>query len=487
MAKRKLSKEQLRAIHAKRPYQAVNRDNSMRAQHTYPDTAENRLLWVDNPRRVDIEGLDTPMVRNVPKKDIAKTPYKMGDTISLQSGASGKITRINDDSITYEQMIHSESGAILESSTVNLKDQKRIQRTDPQGHLINSWSLKEYHGEPQKRKSKEDVERRIKAIEESIEDEPHEPVSAPSTSTEFKADAGLLNKELLRQAHSGTSLDPEKRAESEKQFFEIEVEEVYTNLKQHAQTDKQKEELKDEMSRFQAKYAEKYNDTLAARGRLLSPMITGPANFPVRRNEKAYDSYENKVRANSVFREKVVSGITKRWRKENIVDAGGESVLLKLKLKNAEDHQQHMKASNRILLNKKLTEEGKVKKFMDDLGLSEKEARAMFKPDVMGTIGYAPYNLTNNNANIKRMKDRVTVMERNEQTETSSRSFTGGKITDNREADRVQIFFDGKPDDDMRKKLKGSGWRWAPSNGSWQRKRTNNAIYSAKHITGIAK
>ena len=60
MAKKKYSKEQLRAIHAKRPYQAHNRDGSQRAQHTYPDTAENRALWVDNPRRVDIEGLDTP-------------------------------------------------------------------------------------------------------------------------------------------------------------------------------------------------------------------------------------------------------------------------------------------------------------------------------------------------------------------------------------------------------------------------------------------
>jgi len=63
MAKMKLSKVQLKAMHAKRTYQARNRDDSQRAQHTYPDTVDTRAAWADNPRRVDIEGLDTPTVR----------------------------------------------------------------------------------------------------------------------------------------------------------------------------------------------------------------------------------------------------------------------------------------------------------------------------------------------------------------------------------------------------------------------------------------
>lgn len=33
---------------------------------------------------------------------------------------------------------------------------------------------------------------------------------------------------------------------------------------------------------------------------------------------------------------------------------------------------------------------------------------------------------------------------------------------------RVRIYFPGKPDDEMRAKLKRNGFRWAPSMGCWQ-------------------
>lgn len=84
---RKLSKEQLKAIHAKRSYQAHNRDNSQRAQHTYPDTAENRSLWVDNPRRIDIEGLDTPTNKGESinnSKTISRVPKGEGGKSTME-------------------------------------------------------------------------------------------------------------------------------------------------------------------------------------------------------------------------------------------------------------------------------------------------------------------------------------------------------------------------------------------------------------------
>ena len=46
-----------------RSVQALNRDNSVRAAHTLSDTPSNRDLWAANPRRIDIEGIDTPMKR----------------------------------------------------------------------------------------------------------------------------------------------------------------------------------------------------------------------------------------------------------------------------------------------------------------------------------------------------------------------------------------------------------------------------------------
>jgi hypothetical protein len=68
---------------------------------------------------------------------------------------------------------------------------------------------------------------------------------------------------------------------------------------------------------------------------------------------------------------------------------------------------------------------------------------------------------------------------------TLSAQADGIRIVSNKAADRVQIFFPGKPDEEMRGKLKSEGWRFSPTEEAWQRKLTNAAIYSAKKITGL--
>lgn len=60
--------------------------------------------------------------------------------------------------------------------------------------------------------------------------------------------------------------------------------------------------------------------------------------------------------------------------------------------------------------------------------------------------------------------------------------YDGGRIVNNHDAERVQIFLDVKPDEALRAKLKGSGWRWSPLAGAWQRKNTNAALSSATQM-----
>ena len=47
---------------------------------------------------------------------------------------------------------------------------------------------------------------------------------------------------------------------------------------------------------------------------------------------------------------------------------------------------------------------------------------------------------------------------------------------------RVQFIFPGKPDDETRTMLKENGFRWAPSQGAWQRQLTANAKYAAHRV-----
>jgi hypothetical protein len=42
--------------------------------------------------------------------------------------------------------------------------------------------------------------------------------------------------------------------------------------------------------------------------------------------------------------------------------------------------------------------------------------------------------------------------------------------------------FDDKPSEEIRELLKYHGFRWAPSEGTWQRQRTMNAINTAKRL-----
>ena len=54
-----------------------------------------------------------------------------------------------------------------------------------------------------------------------------------------------------------------------------------------------------------------------------------------------------------------------------------------------------------------------------------------------------------------------------------------------REANRLQVFFDEKPDRDTCSAMRHGVFRWAPSVGAWQRQLTDNALYAAKHLDCI--
>ena len=54
-------------------HNAFNRDASVRAVNTLPDTPSNRKEWANDTRRIDLEGVDTPIVKGeLPKKETKK-------------------------------------------------------------------------------------------------------------------------------------------------------------------------------------------------------------------------------------------------------------------------------------------------------------------------------------------------------------------------------------------------------------------------------
>ncbi len=300
---------------------------------------------------------------------------------------------------------------------------------------------------------------------------------------EFKANPNLVNKELADRSHAHTSFSPEKRAEQEIQGFADHVQNVYEELKKHAKTEAQKAFLISEMQRYQSGYATKYNAELAAKGRTFSSMITGGSNFPVRRHEKANRAEQNRYEEMKAWDDRAQAAILRELKKMAIEEGGGEVEVLKAKIASAEQLQEKMKAANAII-RKNISPAEQIAQLIN-LGFDAARVHKLLQPDFVGRVGFPAFELTNNNANIHRMKERIGELEKKEATPSGDIPFKGGTMHDNKEDDRIQLFFDQKPPQAMIDKLKGEGWKWAPSIGAWQRKRTDNALFSARRILGL--
>ena len=101
---------------------------------------------------------------------------------------------------------------------------------------------------------------------------------------------------------------------------------------------------------------------------------------------------------------------------------------------------------------------------------------------------YASFWLSNNNANIRQVKQRIEELEKKaSDTALTGWTFEAGEVIANRELNRLQILFDEKPDEELRTKLKRNGFKWAPSQNAWQRLLNRNAVYAAKNIKQLER
>ncbi len=100
-------------------------------------------------------------------------------------------------------------------------------------------------------------------------------------------------------------------------------------------------------------------------------------------------------------------------------------------------------------------------------------------------IPFPPYALSNNNAEINRIKKRLEALRKVDEMEHTEIEFDGGVIVTNEDINRVQIIFDSKPDEAVRRELKSLGFRWSPREGAWQAQRTPVYLQRAKRICNI--
>lgn len=230
------------------------------------------------------------------------------------------------------------------------------------------------------------------------------------------------------------------------------------------------------------KLAENMNASYSIEARCPSILISGGGNFPVRKKEK-----QNAARDRNLEEWNYIQGLLDKIRS---VGTGGISSddpqaveKLEAKLAALEKHQEMMKAANAAI---RMKDPAKGDAKLAELGYTPEDIAKLREPDFCGRIGYPAYALQNNNANIRRIRGRIAELKKRTESTPEGWEFDGGRVVVNTTENRLQVIFDGKTDADVRTELKGEGFRWAPSQGAWQRQLTDNAMRAARRLKCIA-
>ena len=232
---------------------------------------------------------------------------------------------------------------------------------------------------------------------------------------------------------------------------------------------------------YARKLAANMNKGYEIDARVPSILIAGGSNFPTRKKEK-----QNAARDSNYREWQDIQGLLDKIRSTGMggISADDPQAVQKLekKLESLEKSQETMKAVNAYY---------RKHKTLDGCPHLSSEQLEKLKADMasswhLGDKPFATWALSNNSAEIRRMKDRIKSLSQQKEIGFVGWEFDGGKVEANTEANRLQIFFEDKPDEATREALKNNGFRWSPKVGAWQRQLTSNAYYAADYVKAIA-
>lgn len=304
--------------------------------------------------------------------------------------------------------------------------------------------------------------------------------------------ATIINESTARLAKQMRSFDDYKEGSATASYNAqcAEAAAILEKVKAKCATDEQRERAEYLYNRYCSVLAEAINRDNEIGTRCPSVLICGAGNFPTRKKEKQIAAWDKNM---------------ENWRKADhyldmlkrahtlAVKSDDPEVLdfLRAKLAGLEEAYALMVSANAYYRKNKT-----LKGFE---GIPADTMAWITRPGVYlpgGRNGdgsplafygkpFPTYELTNSNANIKRVKQRIETLEAVKASKPIEDEHDGYTYRENTEAMRVQLQFDGKPDDETRALLKRNGFRWAPSLGVWQRQLNDNGKYAAHRVMEV--
>lgn len=301
--------------------------------------------------------------------------------------------------------------------------------------------------------------------------------AAPETSVHYYP----INEAAARRAKEAISFSDYKPGSATAEYRHYVDEAAELAARQKKRVDPSFHEKIDSLlDTYARKLAANMNKGYEITARVPSIMIAGGSNFPVRKKEKQNAAADKNMQE---FSE--IQGLLDKIRSTGMggISADDPAAVSKLesKLAKLEKAQETMKAVNAYY---------RKHKTLDGCPAISPEQAEKLKSEMASQWHiedkpYPTWALSNNNAEIRRVKERIASLTKQKEMGYVGWEFDGGKVEANTADNRLQIFFDGKPDPDTRADLKGNGFKWAPSAGAWQRQLNDNAIYAADRIKAI--
>lgn len=325
-----------------------------------------------------------------------------------------------------------------------------------------------------------------------------------------------INARAIEGAWRGTSFHEERRAEQALAWLAEQLAETFGKIAELAAKAEAPIDAEEEAAEFARRLVDLHRTYWNRNGQCVSSMIAGPSNFPVRRQQKRHDSA---MKAHSECLAHPAIALKAVKRRAFPYGAPGEAIrsnnpaaeeLIEEKIAKLEAGQAQRKAINALW-----RKAGKPGAAEEDQPKWDRFCNAVIHdfPELGGTgaaaimrgcLGhymaprvavppYEGYELSNPNAEIRRLKQRLEALrrenERATETDDQEHETRAGAVTYREDADaaRVQLIFEGKPAPDVRAVLKGRGFRWSPRAGAWQRHLNANGRAAARQVLEAIK
>ena len=309
--------------------------------------------------------------------------------------------------------------------------------------LAIKQSLKNRREQPEREKAQTEREQAIASLDQPLELAGIKPSD--------------LSLEDAISSYRGTSWNFERRGQDDLLDFQRDLKNLERRGFEYIEQGASRSEVAYVISVGAQKMLEARRALNAARARTMSTMITGRGNFPVRSQRKRMDTYDKRLGDYVQAGERALKQLKKLdpKRPQPIIQGSGESAY-----------------KEKLLKLEALQEEYKRKR-------AEARKQGLRADDVVPR-----YLLTNNNAQIRRVREQIKTEQERQAELDSVEGFEDFTLPDGMELqverdqsdNRLRLHLSDKPSQEVREKLKRNGYKWSRLNSAWQRQLTQNAL-----------